>query len=276
MIKLLKANLARMYKTLLFWICAAATFVSGFFNSVFKNMILASSPNGLTKTESGFYGTIILTIFVTAVFSALFLGTDHSDNTIRNKLVIGYARTQIYFSNLFTVTMGAFCFAAAGTLGMILKQAAKKERVDLSEIAVGIIACVFAVFAACSFFTLMSMMITKKSSVVAWSLFITIGVYFGSAYISQRLNEKELNYGSHYDETIGDYTETGYYPNSRYVSGAKRAVMTTANNLTPFGCIFQAGDLEAKNMLLLPLYPLGAAAAVSAAGALIFGKKDIK
>ncbi|MDE6728957.1 MAG: hypothetical protein K2J80_13635 [Oscillospiraceae bacterium] len=276
MIKLLRANLARMFKTKLFWICAAAALVLSFFNSVFKNMILASSSNGLSGEESGFYGTIILTIFITAVFSALFLGTDYSDNTIRNKLVVGFARTQIYFANLFAVTTGALGFAVSGTLGMLLKQATKKARVDLSEIAVGIIACVFAIFADCSFFTLMSMMITKKSSVVVWSLFITIGVYFGSAYISQRLNEKELNYGSYYDETIGDYTETGYYPNSRYVSGTKRAVMTTANNLTSFGSVFQAGSLEPDDALLLPLYSLTASAAVSAAGVLMFRKKDIK
>lgn len=276
MIKLLRADLVRMYKTKLFWICAAAAMALGFFGSVLKGTMLASFPNGLSGEEIGAYSAMLTAVFITAVFSALFLGTDHSDNTIRNKLAVGYTRAEIYFADLFVVTTGALCFAAAGILGAALKLAVKKSRFDFSAVAFGIVACVCALFAACAFFTLMSTLITKKSSAVVWSLFITIGVCFGSAYVSQRLNEKELNYGSYYDETIGDYTETGYYPNPRYVSGAKRAVMTTANNLTAFGCIFQAEAFETGETRLLPLYPLGAAAALSAAGVLMFGKKDLK
>ena len=50
-----------------------------------------------------FLGGLYL-IFAAAVFIGVFVGTEYSDGTLRNKLIIGHSRSSIYISNLIVCT----------------------------------------------------------------------------------------------------------------------------------------------------------------------------
>lgn len=267
MIKILRADLSRLWKTKAVWICAAGAFVVNFINIVSQNI------------SGGFYGGFVITIFISAVFTALFLGTDYSDGTIRNKLSVGASRAQVYFANLLASAAGAFVIAGAAQLATALyalvTQKSPNAFADV-DFEMSVVICAAAVLAACSLFTLMSMLIANKASVIIWAVLITTGLLFLSQYLTSRLNEEKTVYGSYYDESIGDYTEMHEYPNERYVSGAKRVLMNAANNILPFGGILKASSANTADIAFVPLYSLGAAAAISAAGVVVFRKKDIK
>ena len=53
------------------------------------------------------FGQTVAVSIISAIFIGLFIGTEYSNGTMRNKLVIGHSRGAIYFSNL------AVCIAAA-------------------------------------------------------------------------------------------------------------------------------------------------------------------
>lgn len=267
MIKILRANLSRLWKTKALWICAAGAFVVNFINIVTQNI------------SGGVYGGFVISIFISGIFTALFLGTDYSDGTIRNKFTVGASRAQVYFANLSASAVAAFVIAGAAQLVTALYALfAKKSPNTYGNVnfEMSIVVCVAAMLAACSFFTLMSMLIANKASVIVWAVLITTGLLFLSQYLTSRLGEEKTVYGSYYDESLGDYTEMHEYPNERYVSGTKRVLMNAADNILPFGGILKANSANTADIAFIPLYSLGTAAAVSVIGVFVFRKKDIK
>lgn len=65
------------------------------------NCLYEVSKFGYEATLDNFffdYATYILVLG--AIFCSLFIGTEYSDGTIRNKLIMGYSRQKIYCANL--------------------------------------------------------------------------------------------------------------------------------------------------------------------------------
>ena len=55
-----------------------------------------------------------------SVFTPLFLGTEYSDGAIRNKLISGKTRTQIYLSSLAAILTALLIMTAAWAAGALL------------------------------------------------------------------------------------------------------------------------------------------------------------
>lgn len=75
---------------------------------------LDNKNNGIGWTpDSSFFSYGLLTPVLLAVLTAFFVGTEYSDGTMRNKLIAGHGRRDIYLANL------VVCIAA----GMLLSLA---------------------------------------------------------------------------------------------------------------------------------------------------------
>lgn len=274
MIRLLHADLSRMWRSKVLWVCAACAFLSDLANTVLEIAL----SNWKANTDGVIIDGFQVAIFIVAIFATLFIGTDYSDNTVRNKLIIGSTRTQIYFANLFTVIVGGLVITAAGAIVSVVRCIVVGKQgltMEPAEFALGIAVCVCAMISSCAFFTLMGMLFTKKSSAVVWALFITVLAYFAAAFIGDRLREEEMVYGSYIDEATGEFTEMHLHPNSSYISGTPRVILSTVYNVLSFGDITQV-NLETDNIMFLPLYSLTAAAVTTAAGVAVFRRKNIK
>lgn len=275
MIKLLRADLARMWKNKSFRCCMIITFLVSF---TITYIIIAASSVAFDDMN---WSQIILAfsaipIFTSAAFSALFIGDDYSDNTIRNKLIIGRTRIQIYFANLLTVIIGSLVIAAAGELTPVSVAAYGGKKCFLmpaDSFALGIVICVCALIASCALFTLIGMLITKKSTSVVLALILMIGAYVAESTIRSKLEIPQTYIVSRHNEdgTIDIFEED----NPEAVSGGARVVMEAIYNTLPFGEIKQA-EKGAETGTLLPLYSLGVMAASTVIGATVFRKKDLK
>lgn len=95
MYKLLKANFFKLRKSIVFWLfiflSAGIAVISHFFK--FTHSFATYLDTAVTEY------VIILGIFI-AFFVSLFVGREYSDGIIRNKIVNGHTRKNIYFSNL--------------------------------------------------------------------------------------------------------------------------------------------------------------------------------
>lgn len=274
MVRLLRANFARLWKTKSFWVCLILAFALTLVNFLTTYSADHKCVEKLgAELTSG--GSNIL--FLMSIFAALFLGTDYSNGTIRNKLIIGRTRPEIYFSNLLTImSAGIMMFAAAWTgvsvTGLCL---GGKLGMPAEEFFMDVLISLCAAVAISAIFTLLGMLISSKSTIVTITLVSTFVLILGAAVIGSMLMQPEFVSG--YELSVdGSVMQTDSEPNPMYVSGIKRDILTAVNDILPGGQVMQLEMGSAHNPELMPLYSLGVLAATTAVGALVFRRKDLK
>ncbi len=291
MVKLLRAYLSRMWRSKCLWICAALAFAAS---------VVQRALSGTSDPCDGIFDCFPIIAFIITVFVPLFLGTEYSDKTIRNKLSVGSTRAQIYLASLFASITGVLLITAAGAAASLsryimasLKYTTKNigyEPISTERFVWGIIVCVCAVIAECALLTLLGMLITKRSSGIVWAVFAAILIWFSSPFIGAKLKEPETFGSSRYDEQLGVIVEYNIKKNDKYISGFPRAALGSVYSVIPFGAFDQANNgyclllssdddiIEQGNdgLRIIPLYSLGAAAAATAAGIAVFRRKEIR
>ena len=105
--KLLSAEFMRLYKSFVFKLCLIFSAGLGVFAVIIRWLDIRKHADTYAqlsveyRNADGliFVGSLYM-IFAVAVFVSIFVGTEYSDGTIRNKLTIGHKRSKIYFSKL--------------------------------------------------------------------------------------------------------------------------------------------------------------------------------
>ena len=96
--KLLSSNLNRLMKNKVFWLGMAAVFVISIVSmlSACRNQVTAENA----ALEFHYFNILpIIGVFSGSVLG-LFLGTEYSDGTMRNKIIIGHTRLNVYLSSM--------------------------------------------------------------------------------------------------------------------------------------------------------------------------------
>ena len=101
MIKLLKSNFYRLKKSMSFWVLLI---IMGFWGMFIYNNY---NPIDCGNCDYNRIGEVLFVfpgfVFILLpIFTSLFLGTEYSDGGIKNKVIKGHTRTNIYLSNLLT------------------------------------------------------------------------------------------------------------------------------------------------------------------------------
>lgn len=272
MSKLLRANFARLFKNRLFCFCVAAIFAVTVF-AVFDQAKYNKIIDGML-----FSGITIVSV-VSAVFISIFTGTEYSDGSMRNKLYTGHSRIAVYVASLVTCAAAAlilhiFLIAAVVCFGIPII-----GRIDFTarEIILLFLLSILTVTAYASVYILLGMLITSKAAGTAAAILLSFGLLICSDTLDRCINTPEYS-PSHY---IDEESETGYgtelVPNPRYPSETKRKVMQTALNILPSGQALQLSRGEIpENAVELPLYALADIAVTTAAGIVLFRRKDLK
>ena len=108
--ELLAANLVRLRKTGLFW--GAALLHAAFALFRIYTIVDDRKYGYETTLDEALFTFIMIEGLVMAVFIAVFLGTEYSDGTVRNKITAGHGRVRIYLANLLTVCLACLVFTA--------------------------------------------------------------------------------------------------------------------------------------------------------------------
>ena len=117
---LLSANFRRLIRGKIFWIAIIFMVGAEIFACAVQYRDVLEYDAVLTMDQMTFQTGIYLGI-VTAVFVSLFVGTEYSDGTIRNKLLVGHKRTQIYLANFVTCAVAiVIIYALSVVTGVIL------------------------------------------------------------------------------------------------------------------------------------------------------------
>ncbi len=278
MSKLFRANLVRLKKSKSLWICMAVTilFSAGFCLSQYREKI-----NGYdVGPDTVFFSPYIVVGILIAIFCSLFIGTEYSDGTIRNKLVVGHSRNSIYLVNFMTCCVAGFLMilaylAVTCALGIPLLG---PLRIDIQTTLLWLLVGVLLTVAYAAIFNILSMLNQNKALVAVISVVLAFLTIFLFAYLYGRMNEPEFI--TPLSLTVNDgktvYQQSESVPNPDYLNDSQRARFQFVMDFLP---TTQAGQLAARDVPhagLMLLYSGIIIVVTNAAGMFFFQRKDLK
>lgn len=279
MINLISANLKRLKLSKIFWIQIVFMIALGIYLPLihWSNNQTSVSKSSIETLDMGFFAyTIAATIFI-SVFCCLFLGTEYSDGTMRNKLIVGHSRSTIYLANLIVCSIAAifFCIAYLVTAISIGTLLIGFFTTDIKFILV-LIVCVFVLsIAITSLCCTIAMLIQNKAIIAVVCILTAFMLLLAGTYINARLSEPEY-YDSYVYTVNGMTTTEDKQLNSNYLKGTKREVYEFLFDFTPGGQVVQITDMSVKKPETLMLYSFVIVVLTTAVGLVFFKRKDIK
>lgn len=274
MSKLLSANFMRLKRDKFFWIGIAFMFAAGVFFPVMKYADMKQT-GAINNIDKGFFGCTLFIGIVMAVFCSLFIGTEYSDGTMRNKIVIGHKRAYIYLANFITsaivsIAMSIMFFFPFLCIGVPLFGFFEMDikLVLLFSLAALVLAVVFS-----SIFTLISMLNRNKAITAIICILLAVLFLVVGTQMNQMLDEPKTNMGLTMTEAGQKYEEL---PNPKYLGDKERNIVQFFYDFIPGGQVVQCMSLDAINIARLPIYSLIITILTTGAGVIFFKKKDLK
>ncbi len=264
---LLKSCFNRLLKNKLFW-CLGFVMLGVGVYSVFIEFLYGSSAVnhyiGLGNTCSP------IVLIALAVLIPLFIGTDYSDGTLRNKIISGHSRISVYLSNLATAFFSAIVLAACFLIPYVILGITLLDGID-PEIKHPILISL----AGSAIYTLIVMSSQNKARTVALCIVIAIIMLAIGLGVSSSLAEPEFFY-SYYSGPDGTLIEVKNAPNPNYISGYIRSFLEFLGNALPGAQAFMlAGEVSGGNVVMA-IYSIAVAIISTLCGVIVFSKKNLK
>lgn len=278
MSKLLSANIMRLWKEKVFWIVIAIVFALGAIIPI--SIKISEIRLGVYNSIDPVFGQFAIFIgVVLAIFCSFFVGKEYSDGTIRNKIICGKKRVDIYLVNFLTCAMVGLMLCIAFFLpylgiGIPLLGSFHMEK----EIVFWLFLTVIALsIAFASIYNLIAMLNTSKAVTASVCILLTFFFLYIGFQLKGMLNQPEIIDGTAYDENGIAYQEVEDFPNPKYLQGWERQVVRFSCNLIPGGQVAQCvGGGTFGDLPQLPIYSLGVILVTTGIGVFVFGKKDLK
>lgn len=276
--KLLAANIVRMKKNKLFWL--------GILFMVFMGIIMPiiryteMNKSGLAVADSVdkiFFAYVLFVTIISSAFCSLFVGTEYSDGTMRNKAAVGHTRAAIYLSNLIVCIIADIIMCAAFILPVLCVGVPLLGGFEIGlSVAFSMIACsLLTIIATTAIFIFVSLMCSNKAIT---AIICTIGIFsllISGVYINAKLNQPEMVSGYEYTQD-GKTTTVLESENPDYLRGTERKVYEFLYDFSPGGQVVQFFGMSAKNLVPMTLYSFIILITITGAGLFLFKKKDLK
>lgn len=281
MSKLLSANLYRLWRSRLYWLCVFAMLLfSGC--AMLKGCREAAKllPEGYSiDLDYYYFHTLPYFGLFLSVFTGLFLGTEYSDGTVRNKIIVGCTRTEIYLANTICCAVAALsiyiAWAVGGLLGIPTPGSWSIGPAGLAEhLLIGLM----SVLALNAFFTLIGQLSQNKAATAVVSVLAALVLLLAASMLYNALCEQETVYSGVTISVEGsvEFGDGDVVANPAYVGGTMRTVYRALLNILPTGQAIWIAD----EVVTQPVWMLVSSAAViivlTACGLTLFRKKDIK
>ena len=281
MIRLLHANFYRLKKNKVFIGIIIITIIASFvmvFDTYQGN--IANEKYNMAKTPIDRTYIIYINIisFLIAIFVSIFVGTDYSDGTIRNKIIVGHSRKNIYLSNLIiSIVVGLVLEIIHLTIVTIIGiPLIGKIQMNILDFLYIILNMILLIIVFSSIFNFISMLCSNVTLSTVGSLLLILIMYVFCMSISVVANStKELK--------IQDFDENGnlitqYIEDKNYPGDFNKNLCKTVINILPTGQAMELSDvnIDMKEIKIYPLYSLGGIIIINVLGIYMFNKKELK
>lgn len=290
MIRLLNANLARLFKSVLFWVSTIGMAAFGVFACVMRYIQIKKELEGgydideqymsiYNSSDSFLFAGSVYIMFAIAVFVTLFIGTEYSDGTIRNKLIAGFSRTQIYLSNMITSAIAGIIMQVAYVAvtycigGMILDN----HYLTAKEIALYTLSTTLSLVALSSVFTMFSMVIHSKAWSAIVALLLTMIMFITTITLYSILSAPEIfPESAYYDSEIGEIVIEEERENPSYIRGTKREVLEFFDSSLPSSQIYHIIQEQGIEIDVFAMYSAILIVASTGIGVVLFKRENLK
>lgn len=270
MLNLLNASFRRIKTSKEFWVCAIVCIGFALFIGIFTLNEYIGMDYVKPAKDSSLLLIALLIPFLFAVFTPFYIGTDYSDGTIRNKLIVGHSRTTVYLSNLIVTTVVSVGLFLATMLCAyasiyIFRGYLKFDGATMIKY-IGIMVAMCICFASIN--TMISMLIQSKPLSVILCFALVLVMFIIVMVISQTLMAPEY---------YTDYLTGELIRNNSYIDGGLRTFLQFIVDFLPMGQSYQYSVFgEVDKPWIFPVYSLAITAATTGGGLLLFRIKDIK
>lgn len=273
--KLLTAELSRMKKSRCFIYSMVFMLILGIIIPFiqFKNMKqYGTSP----MIENTFFAYAVFIGILLAVFSSLYIGTEFSDGTIRNKLIVGHKRNMIYLSYcIMTMIAGCLmCLAYIITYTIFGIFLLGFFTLDFTILIQFILCSVMMTLAYSAIYTMIAMLIQNKAITSVICILGAFILLIGATYVNSQLNQPKT-YEAYSFNTEDNSSKLEVIENPRYLTGSKRAVYEFIYDFLPPCQAIQLSDMSAVHLWQMSFYSLLIIIIVTPVGIYRFKKKDI-
>lgn len=275
--KLLAANFHALFKSKVFWLMLAATaLISAYLVSANYNAEVQASENPLYLNDVFFTVYQFIGIILAATTS-LIVGVEYSDGTIRNKLLVGHHRSEVYFAALVANLAATLLLVLAHgvvtfTLGNLLLEPSQMPTEQLLSL-VGLAA--LNALALDALFTALAMNCGGRAASGVTSLLLAFVLIVAASTIGGKLEEPEMTYdgvvisedGIQYGNLVA---------NPAYVDEAQRPVYEFVYDLLPTGQLIQISYEDLAHVDRWPAFSASFLALASGGGYLAFRRKSLR
>lgn len=273
--KLITASFSRLWKEKIFWF----VFLIMSIGSVCYNWI---GYNEATKAqicvEDMIFCMLPMSGFVFALFISMRLGTEYEEHTIRNKFIVGYSRTQVYFAEYITCMVASMILLGimllvSTSFGLLLSL---EFQSSWHELVLLIFCCVLIASVFSAMFTAISMNVGSKAASLVVSIVFLFAILLVASFCINALAEEPMTY-SNVVITAEDGVQFGdLIENSAYIDGTQRTVYELIADILPTGQTIQLNNLEFERATRWPVFSLMMLVIATVAGYIPFRKRDIR
>lgn len=288
MIKLLRAGFFRLKKEIMFWLFIIATIL------VAGIRILTTSHD--QPLDKFLYDYIVYIGLFIAMFVSVFVGKEHSEGIIRNKIIVGHNRISIYISKLIiSIVVSVFCeFIYIAIMFLIGSKIYEPLQMPISQLSIIILNAVLIIITYCSIFNLISMICSEITISVVMSVVIFVIMFVAEMIIGETANQPKYITSSIWDNgvrTIVSQDLNPNYPGDDIVNFAKtiylllpqgQANLIKDSKLTDSNekreQLYTKEEIEEniKKLYQMPIYSLIVISVINMGGLYLFSKKELK
>lgn len=275
---LLRADFFRLWRSKSFWACMIFQVGSGVFVPVSCYLYAIRNPFPSSQhLDEELLSFLPFLCILSALFCALFIGTEYSDGCVRNKLVVGHYRWAIYLSLLVACTTGSLLMC----VGYILPYLAVGTplfgflQFDASTILAYVGTSLVLTVALTSSYTMLAMLIPNRAVSAVVALVLSFALLISGSYLYSYLNYPPTYTQLTYDPATGTMLEkVTEYP--FYLEGTKREVFQLLCDISPGGQVMQCTSWDTPNLPRLPAYSAAFTVVTTGVGLWLFRRKDLK
>lgn len=273
MYKLLKAGLFRLRKDIIFWIFTFLSLgVAGFTLFRYYN----NSSFGLAPLDKFVNEYIMYIGIFIAIFVSIFVGKEHSEGIIRNKIIVGHKRVNIYLSNLIISVITTIFYELIYLILMLIIGIPLFGKLQMTslEFVMSILNVFLVIIAYCSIFNLVTMLSSEVTIATTICIILFIAMFVVAGSLSLTVNASKYITNTYYDEEGAHIISQELDPN--YPGEEKIKIARTIYYFIPQG---QANDIangKTEDLSEFPLYSISLIIIVNVGGIFLFNKKELK
>lgn len=271
---LCRAGFAALFKNKLFYVGLGG--MAGFAVLLAAFRISEIQRGYTVDTIVDIYSSALMALyFIVPAFVAWFLGTEHSDGTLRNKIIVGHSRYLIFFAHFIVCFAASFMmFAAFFVFYLPLTTPFFGAATYFCKASFALYGQGFALITAMAGLCVtIATLCRNRAAGAIISLSLAIVLLFVGAYTFSKILQPETWESMDIvNGEVVEYTE----PNPNYPRGVKRQILAFLNDFLPGGQMFTISDGETERFGLKIAYSGVILLASLSAGAVVFRRENLK